>query len=322
MLKFIPWLSAAVLTIASSIASAQSYPTKPIKIVVTLSAGSTSDILARSVADVMSTSMGQPIIIENRPGMGGNIAGDFVARSPADGYTLLLATISSHGINPGIATKMPYDPIKDFEPIGLVANSPNVLVVSNSVPAKNVTELVEYLKANPGRVNYSSGGVGTSHQLAAEMFNSMAGTKVQHIPYKGSPQAVSAVATGEVAMMFPNLPNAVGLANAGKLKLLAVTTPKRVSLLPDAPTIDEQGFAGFDVTAWFGLVAPAGTPASVTTKLNEELAKALNQKKVKDMLVSQGMQAMGGSSKAFTEFMKSEIEKWRRVAKAANITLE
>lgn len=322
MLKFIPWLSAAVLTIASSIASAQSYPTKPIKIVVTLSAGSTSDILARSVADVMSTSMGQPIIIENRPGMGGNIAGDFVARSPADGYTLLLATISSHGINPGIATKMPYDPIKDFEPIGLVANSPNVLVVSNSVPAKNVTELVEYLKANPGRVNYSSGGVGTSHHLAAEMFNSMAGTKVQHIPYKGSPQAVSAVASGEVAMMFPNLPNAVGLANAGKLKLLAVTTPKRVSLLPDAPTIDEQGFAGFDVTAWFGLVAPAGTPASVTTKLNEELAKALNQKKVKDMLVSQGMQAMGGSSKAFTEFMKSEIEKWRRVAKAANITLE
>jgi tripartite-type tricarboxylate transporter receptor subunit TctC len=150
----------------------------------------------------------------------------------------------------------------------------------------------------------------------------LAGTKVQHIPDKGSPQAASAVATGEVAMMFPNLPNAVGLANAGKLKLLAVTTPKRVSLLPDAPTIDEQGFAGFDVTAWFGLVAPAGTPASVTTKLNEELAKALNQKKVKDMLVAQGMEAMGGSPQAFSDFVKSEIEKWRRVAKEAHITME
>jgi tripartite-type tricarboxylate transporter receptor subunit TctC len=318
----ISWLCAAAFAIASSGAAAQAYPAKPIKLVVTLSAGSTSDILARSVAEAMSTSMGQPIIIENRPGMGGNIAGDYVARSPADGYTLLLATISSHAINPAIATKMPYDPIKDFEPIGLVANSPNVLVVSNSIPAKNVAELVAYLKANPRTVNYASGGVGTSHQLAAEMFNSMAGTKVQHVPYKGSPQAVAAVTTGEVAMMFPNLPNASGLASAGKLKLLAVTTPRRISLLPDVPTMAEQGFAGFDVTAWFGLMAPAATPASVTRKLNEELAKALNQKKVKDMLVAQGMEAMGGSPQAFSDFVKSEIEKWRRVAKEAHITME
>jgi tripartite-type tricarboxylate transporter receptor subunit TctC len=322
MLKVILRICAAIALFASSLAIAQTYPTKPVRIFVTLSAGSTSDILARAIAESMSTSLGQPFIVENKPGVGGNIAGDYVARSPKDGYTLLLATISSHGINPGVFTKMPYDPIKDFAPIGLAANSANVLIINNNIPANNVQELVKYLKANPNSINYASGGVGTSHHLAAELFNSLAGTKVQHVPYKGSPQAVMAVSTGEVSMMFPNLPNAIGLASTGKVKLLAVTTPKRVSLLPEAPTMAEQGFPGYDVTAWFGLVAPAGTPAPIIAKLNAELNKALNQKKVKDLLVAQGMEGMGGTPEQFAQFMKTEVEKWHRVGKSANITLD
>jgi tripartite-type tricarboxylate transporter receptor subunit TctC len=288
--------------------------------VVTLSPGSTSDILARVVGDQMSKGLGQPVVIENRPGAGGNVAGAAVKATAPDGYTLMLATISSHGINPALYAKMPYDALKDFAPIALLGSSPNVLIAGPGVPASSVKELIAVVKS--GNHNFASAGNGTSHHLSAELFNAMIGAKGTHIPYKGSPEAVTAVMKGDVTFMFPNAPNAVSLAKSGKLKLLAVTTPKRVSWLPDVPTVAESGLPGFDVTAWFGLVALAGTPEPIIQKLNAEANKALGVQSVRDSLVNQGFELMGGSAKEMGDFMRAEIEKWTRVVKISGAKVE
>ena len=290
------------------------------RVVVTLSPGSTSDILARVVSEQMSKSLGQAFVIENRPGAGGNIAGDYVAHQPADGYTIMLASISSHGINPALYAKMPYDALRDFTPVIALASSPNVLIASNETPAVSVKELITWLKSQPaGQINFASAGAGTSMHLAGELFNSLVGVKTTHIPYKGSPEAVSAVMKNEVTMMFPNAPNAVPLAKSGKLKLLAVTSPKRLSWLPDVPTVAEAGLPGFDVVAWFGFVAPAGVPADIIARLNAEAQKALALPAVREALTKQGFDVMGGSSQEFGQFMKSEIDKWTRVVNSANL---
>jgi tripartite-type tricarboxylate transporter receptor subunit TctC len=306
----------------SAAVSAQEYPQKPIKLVVTLSPGSTSDILARTVGEHMAKSLGQPVVVENRPGLGGNIAGEAVAKSPADGYTLLLATISSHGINPSLFAKMPYDAVRDFTPIVALASSPNALIVGPEVPVGSVKELVALVKAKQGDINYSSAGIGTSHHLGAELFGSMIGAKMTHVPYKGSPDAVTAVATGQVTLMVPNIPNALPLAKAGKLKLLAVTTPKRLAWLPDVPTVAESGLPGYEVIAWFGLVAPAGTPPAIVQRLNAEAMKALADPGVRQALTAQGFDIMGGTPAEFGAFMKSEIDKWGRVVKASGAKVE
>jgi tripartite-type tricarboxylate transporter receptor subunit TctC len=301
-------------------AQAQAWPTKPVRVVVTLSPGSTSDILARVVAEQMSKSLGQAFVVENRPGAGGNIAGDYVAHQSADGYTIMLASISSHGINPALYAKMPYDALKDFTPIIALASSPNVLITSNETPAGSVKELISWLKGQPGgAVNYASAGNGTSMHLAGELFNTLAGVKATHIPYKGSPEAVTAVMKNEVAMMFPNAPNAVSLAKSGKIKLLAVTSPKRLPSMPEVPTVIEAGLPGFDVVAWFGFVAPAGTPAEIVAKLNAEAQKALALPAVREALTKQGFDVMGGSAQEFGQFMKTEIDKWTRVVNGANL---
>jgi tripartite-type tricarboxylate transporter receptor subunit TctC len=316
-LKFLVALCAGLVAFP---AVAQTYPERPVRIVVTLSPGSTSDILARVVGDQMSKGLGQPVVIENRPGAGGNVAGAAVKATPADGYTLMLATISSHGINPALYAKMPYDALKDFTPIALLGSSPNVLIAGPGVPASSVKELIALVKS--GNHNFASGGNGTSHHLSAELFNAMIGAKGTHIPYKGSPEAVTAVMKGDVTFMFPNAPNAVPLAKSGKLKLLAVTTPKRVSWLPDVPTVAESGLPGFDVTAWFGLVAPAGTPEPIIQKLNAEANKALGVQSVRDALVNQGFELMGGSTKEMGDFMRAEIDKWTRVVKLSGAKVE
>ena len=319
------WLAAAALCLATAAfapatATAQAYPSKSVRIFVTLSPGSTSDILARVVAEQLSKALGQSFVVENRPGTGGNIAGEYVARQPADGYTLMLATISSHGINPALYAKMPYDAQKDFTPIIALASSPNVLIVSPDTPVNSVKELVTWLKGKgPTEVNYASAGNGTSMHLAGELFNAMAGVKTTHIPYKGSPEAVTAVMKGEVGLMFPNAPNAVPLAKSGKVKLLAVTSPRRLSWLPDVPTVAEAGLSGFDVIAWFGWVGPAGLPAEVVTKVNAESNKALALPAVKEALFKQGFDIMGGTPQEFGAYMKSEIEKWTRVVNGANL---
>ncbi len=302
-------------------AQAQTYPSKTVRIVVTLSPGSTSDILARTVAAQLAATMGQPFVIENRPGVGGNIAGEVVARSAADGYTLLLATISSHGINPALYAKMPYDAMRDFAPIINLASSPNVLIVGPDVPVSTVKELIAYVKGKPaGTLNFASAGAGTSMHLGGELFNALTGVKTVHIPYKGSPEAVTAVMKGEVTMMFPNAPNAIPLAKSGKLKILAVTTARRVSSMADVPTVIESGLPGFDITAWFGFVAPAGTPADIVQKLNAESQKALALPSVRDALAKQGFEISGGSPQEFAEFMRAEIEKWTRVVNQAGLT--
>ncbi len=304
----------------SANAQIQAYPVKPVRIVVTLSPGSTSDILARTVAAQLSASMGQPFVIENRPGAGGNIAGEVVARAAPDGYTLLLATVSSHGINPALYAKMPYDALRDFVPIINLASSPNVLIVGPDVPVSSVKELIAYVKGKPaGTVNFASAGSGTSMHLGGELFNALTGLKTVHIPYKGSPEAVTAVMKGEVTMMFPNAPSAIPLAKSGKLKILAVTTARRVSSMGDVPTVIESGLPGFDITAWFGFVAPAGTPADIVQKLNAESQKALALPSVREALTKQGFEISGGSPQDFAQFMRAEIEKWTRVVNDAGL---
>lgn len=299
---------------------ANHWPTKPVRLLVTLSPGSTSDILARTVADQLSKSLGQSFVVENRPGAGGNIAGDVVARSAPDGYTLLLATISSHGINPALYAKMPYDALRDFVPVINLASSPNALIVGMDVPVNSVKELVAWVKSKPaGEVNYASAGNGTSMHLGGELFNALTGAKTTHIPYKGSPEGVTAVVKGEVAMMFPNVPNAIPLAKSGKLKILAVTTSKRLASMPDVPTVIEGGLAGFDVTAWFGLVAPAGTPSDIVQRLNAESNKALAMPAVRQALANQGFEIGGGSAQEFGQFMRAEIDKWTKVVNGAGI---
>ena len=309
-----------LLALGAGLASAQGYPVKSVRVLVTLSPGSTSDILARVVADQLAKSLGQPFVIENRPGAGGNIAGEVVARSAPDGYTILLATISSHGINPALYARMPYDALGDFAPVINLASSPNVLIVGPEVPVGSVKELIAWVKGKPaGTVNFASAGNGTSMHLGGELFNALTGAKTVHIPYRGSPEAVTAVMKGEVTMMFPNAPNAIPLAKSGKLKILAVTTAQRVASMGDVPTVIESGLPGFDVTAWFGFVAPAGTPADIVQKLNAESQKALALPSVREALAKQGFEIAGGSPQEFAQFMRTEIEKWTRVVSGAGL---
>ena len=299
---------------------AQNWPNKPIKVVVTLSAGSTSDILARIVCEQLSKNLGQPFVVENRPGAGGNIAGEYVMHQPADGYTLMLSSISSHGINPALYAKMPYDAINDFTPIIAIASSPNVLIASNNTPVSSTRELIYWIKSQPsGSINFSSAGNGTSMHLSGELLNSLSGIKTTHIPFKGSPEAVNSVMKNEVTFMFPNAPNAIPLAKAGKIKLLAVTSGKRLSWLPDVPTVAESGLAGFEVTAWFGFVGPQGIAPQIVNKLNSDVQKVLQNPVVVDSLSQQGFDVMGGSPQEFGSFMRNEIEKWTKVVNHAGI---
>lgn len=304
------------------VASAQpSYPTKPIRLIVTLGPGSTVDLLARTVGDQLSRQLGQPVLVENRAGAGGMIAAETVARASPDGYTLLTSTIGTHGINPGLHPKMAYDAIRDFAPITLLASSPNVLIVGNDVPAQSVAELIAHIKSK-GEFAYSSGGTGTSMHLAGELFSSMIGVKGLHVPYKASPEAVASVMKGEVMLMFPNAPNAIGPARGGRLRAIAATPDRRISWWAELPTVAEAGLAGFDVTAWFGLTAPAGTPDPIIRRLHEEAHKALAVAAVRDALVKQGFEVLTSTPEGFAQFIRAELAKWERVIKTAGIKPE
>ena len=302
-------------------AAADTYPAKPVRIVVTAPPGATSDMLARIMAEQLGKALKVAFVVENRPGAGGNIAGEHVAKSSPDGYTLLLASVSSHAINPSLYTKMPYDPVKDFAPIIVLASNPNALVVSPASGIKSVADLVKAARAKPGELSFSSGGNGTSQHLAGELFKSMTGVQLMHVPYKGSSEALTAVMRNETTLMFPNIPNALALAKNGNVNLLAVTTRNRLSWLPDVPTLNESGLPGFEAVAWFGLVAPAGAPRSVVDTINAESAKVLARPDVQQQLIGQGFDIMGGSPEAFQAFLKAEIEKWRVVVKQSGATV-
>ena len=298
----------------------QPYPAKPVRVIVPFPPAGANDIAARITFPKVSEQMGQSFIIENRGGAGGTIGTALVAQSKPDGYTLLVQSIASHVANAHLYRKLPYDALRDFVPVINLASSPNALIVGMDVPVNSVKELVAWVKSKPvGEVNYASAGNGTSMHLGGELFNALTGAKTTHIPYKGSPEGVTAVVKGEVAMMFPNVPNAIPLAKSGKLKILAVTTSKRLASMPDVPTVIEGGLAGFDVTAWFGLVAPAGTPSDIVQRLNAESNKALAMPAVRQALANQGFEIGGGSPQEFGQFMRAEIDKWTKVVNGAGI---
>ena len=307
---------------AAATVQAQTYPSKPIRMIVPFPPGGTTDILARAIGAELTKAWGQPVVIENRPGAGGNIGSEAVARSPGDGYTLLMGTVGTHGINPSLYKKMPYDAVKDFAPVTLVALVPNILVVHPSVPAKSVAELIALAKKQPGKLTYASSGNGTSIHLSGALFESLAGVQMVHVPYKGSAPAVTDLLGGQVNMMFDNMPSALPHVKAGKLRALGVTSAKRSPAVPDVPTIAEAGVKGYEASSWFGVLAPATTPKDIVAKLNAEIAKSLGTPEMKEKLSSQGAEPVGNTPEQFGAFIRAEIDKWAKVVKASGATVD
>jgi tripartite-type tricarboxylate transporter receptor subunit TctC len=318
-------LGAGMLALAPLVAQAQAqgaFPSKALTIVVPFSAGGTTDILARVVGQYMAKNLGQPVIIDNRAGAGGNIGAQMVARAAPDGYTLLMGTVGTHAINQSLYKKLGFDPIKDFAPITRVALVPNLLVANPSQPFKSVKELIAYARANPGKVTFASSGSGTSIHLSGEMFQQMAGVEMQHIPYKGSAPALTDLLGGQTAVMFDNMPSVIGHVRAGKLRPIAVTTPNRSPAVPDVPTIAESGVPGYSATSWFGLLAPTGTPAPVMARLHGSILKALADPEVKKKLAEQGAEPHGEKPEQFAEFIRSETAKWGQTVKVSGATAD
>jgi tripartite-type tricarboxylate transporter receptor subunit TctC len=313
---------AMLAALGATSALAQTYPSKPIRIIIAQAPGSASDVISRIVANRLQEGLGQPVVVEAKPGAGGLLGSEAAARATPDGYTLVMATNSTHGSNPATYAKLPYDPVNDFAPISMVASVPYVLIVNSSVPVKNVAELVAMAKAQPGKMNYASAGNGSTHQFCAELLKNMAGIDLLHVPYKGSPPGIAAVAAGEVSVMFGNLTDIGGQLKGGKIKALAVTSPARAPLIPDVPTLTESGYPGFEILSWFALLAPAGTPAPIISRLNGEMVKVLASDSVKVPLTAQGLTVYSSTPEQVTTHIKSEIAKFTRIARAANIKAE
>lgn len=303
-------------------AAAQQYPVKPVRIVVTLGPGSAGDLLSRLLAEPLAKGLGQTVIVDNRPGAGGNIAGAIVAKSPPDGYNIFLTTISTHGINPTLYSKLPFDPVKDFAPIILSASSPNVLVIHPSMPAKTLKQLIALAKTRPDELTYSSGGAGTSQHMSGELFNMMAGIRTTHVPYKATPLSVSAVMSGETVMSFASVSVAQDMVRSGKLRGLGVTSARRVAAWPEMATIAESGLPGFDVAAWFGFSTTGGTSDAIVQRLNAEFRKAQKEPAVRERLVRQGMEVLESSPEEFSRYIVDEIAKWGKVVKASGARVD
>lgn len=312
---FKTFIAAAALLAIGPVA-AQSYPTKPIRLIVPFAAGGGSDAIARPLIDKLSAVLGQNVIIENRGGANGNIGAELVAQAPADGYTLLFAN-ASLPISVSLYKKLSFDVIKDFTPISLVSISPSVLVVNPQVPAKSVEELIALAKASPGQLNYATAGAGSTMHLAAELFNSMAGTKMVHVPFKGAGPAITDVIAGHVQLLFVNIPPVAGHIGAGKLRPLAVTTPKRSSALPDIPSLDEAGLKGYESTTWYGVMGPANLPENVVRTLNRAIAETVSAPEIQARLRGVGSEPETNTPEQFAAFLKTNIESWARVVKAS-----
>ncbi len=300
-------------------ASAQTYPNKPIRLVVTFPSGGAPDILARLFSE--KSQLGQPVVVDNKPGAGGNIGADFVAKSAGDGYTLVLGTVGTHSINGSLYEKMPYDMVKSFSPVSLIASAPNLLVVNNNVPVKTVPEFVAYLKANPNKLSFGSPGVGTSVHVSGELFKSMTGTQMTHVPYKGRQFAIPDLVGGSIQLMFDNMPSALPMAREGKIRAIAVTTAKRSSAAPDIPTIAES-IPGFEATTWFAMFAPAGTPKPVVDRLNAEVQRVFRLPEVAERLKTLGLEAVLSSPEELATYQASEIVKWTKVVKDSGAKAE
>ena len=316
------WALAVLLVTVAVGAWAQSYPTKPIRIVVPFPGGGATDLLARAAAQKLTEAWGQPVVVDNRPGAGGNIGTELVARAAPDGYTLEMGTVGTHAINASLYAKMPYDHVKDFAPVILVAGVPNVLVVNPALPVTSVQELISYAKANPGKLNFASSGSGTSIHLSGELFKVMAGVQMTHIPYKGSAPALADLIGGQVQLMFDNLPPSLPQIKAGKLRALAVTSVTRAPALPDVPTVAESGLPGFEASSWFGILAPAGTPPDIIARLNAEIGKWLASPEAKEKLLALGANAAGGSPEDFAKHIAAETAKWQKVVKESGAKVD
>lgn len=314
------FLSASVMCFSSSVRAQASnsekiWPTQPIKIVVTFTPGGAPDILARILADKWQQSLGVNVVVENKPGAGGNIGADIVAKSKGDGYTLLLGTVGTQTINPYLYEKLPFNVQKDFTPIAFLASTPNLLVINKNLPVNNVKELIAYAKAKPGELSFGSSGSGTSIHLSGELFKVMAGVDMQHIPYKGRAAAIPDLLGGRINMIFDNMPSALPLVKSGELRALGVTSLKRSPSAPEIPTIAESGLPGFDATSWFALMGPANMPKPVLDRINAETNKVMGSTEVKARLFQIGLEVNPGTPEQLDKFIQAESKKWEKVVK-------
>jgi tripartite-type tricarboxylate transporter receptor subunit TctC len=315
---------AAAVLLATPAAMAQgaaNYPNRPLKIVVTFSTGGAPDILARLIGDRLAADWGQPVVVENKPGAGGNTGADFVAKSPGDGYTLVLGTVGTHSINGALYSKMPYDMVKDFTPVTLLATTPNLLVINNDVPAKTLAEFIA-LGKREGKMTFASAGSGTSIHVSGELFKTMTGIDMTHVPYKGRATAIPDVLGGRVTMMFDNMPSSLPLVKDGKLRALGVTSAQRSPAAPDIPTIAEQGLPGFEAVSWFAMFAPAGTPRPIVDKLQVQVKKILNLPDVAKRLSEIGLEIVGSTPDELAAYQRNEITKWAKVVKDSGAKVE
>lgn len=303
----------AAMAQSAATAAGQSWPSKPVKILVSFGAGGTADILARLLAERLTPVLGQPVVVENKPGSGGHVGAEMVARSPADGYTLLLSGSPTHSVGPHLFKNLTYDPMRDVPPVAMLAVAPNLLVVNSSLPANSLEQLVQLARAKPGQLNYSSAGNGTSGHLAAELLNSMAGIKVNHVPYKSGPEAVTGVMTGDITFIFFTVPSVLPQVRAGKLRALAISSATRSTLAPEVPTVAESGYPGFDVLAWFGLFAPRGVPREIVARLSAETEKILRLPDIRDKLAKLGAEPRYMNPEQLTAFVAVESPMWGKL---------
>lgn len=314
-------LCATPAAMAQTAPAQAAWPTKPVKILFGFPAASATDVIARAVGQKLSEKWGQPVVIENRPGAGGNLGSELAARAPADGYTIFFGTVAN-AISTSLYSKLNYDYLKDFTPITLVATTPLVLVATPSVPFKNVPELIAYAKANPGALNFGSGGPGTSNHLAGEMFKNATGTQLTHVPYKGTPAAYNDMFGGQIPLMFDNIVAVTTHVKSGKLKALAVTSAQRASSLPEVPTVAEQGLPGFEAVSWIGALVPTGTPQAIVDKIHTDMVAVLRMPEVREKLGASGAVVVGNSPEEFAAWNRREIAKWSKAVRDSGARAE
>jgi tripartite-type tricarboxylate transporter receptor subunit TctC len=316
------WCAALAIGVATQPAAAQQYPAKPIRLIVGFAPGGGTDVLARALGQQLTESLGQTMAVDNRTGAGGMISAELAAKAPPDGYTLLVGSLAAFAINPNLMSKLSYDPVKDFTPVGMFATLSYAVDVHPSLPVKSIRDLIALAKAKPGQLNFGSAGTGSSTQLAIEQFLLAANVRMTHVPYKGNTPAMTALMSGEVALVFDPVLTSLPQVKAGRIRALAVTTAKRSSLLPEVPTVAEAGLPGYEAGNWFGIFAPAGTSQAVVDKLNGAINAAMTSPQMKERLQSQGADPLSGTPQQLADLVKSELAKYAKIVKAANIKVE
>ena len=303
-------------------AQAQAFPARPIRLIVPFGPGSTVDIMARALAQPLYEQTGQSVVVENKPGAGGTVGVDVIAKAPKDGYTIGIGTTGPLTINPALQSRMPFDTLTDLAPVSLIATGPNAVLVNPSVPAKNVKELLAYARANPGALNFASAGVGSTNHLAGELFKSVAGIQMVHVPYKGNGEALADLMAGRVQVLFSGLPPVMSQVQAGKARVLAIAGPTRAAALPDVPTVAEAGLPGAEVLVWYGVLAPTGTPKEVLARLNAEVVKAMARPDIRTRFADAGSDAASSTPEEFSRMIRADLAKWKKVITTANIKVE